>query len=143
MMPRFWVITDHGRGQIVLVIRGTMSLNEIAVDLTCDVVDFEPASTPAITDISETPIPGEFEFPDLDEHEKEAHSNSSRPKYQVHGGMLRLAKAMGDIGKPVQVAVKRALYNNPDFGKFICVHKVNEAPILTGMGVIRSSVMRS
>lgn len=125
MMPRFWVITDHGRGQIVLVIRGTMSLNEIAVDLTCDVVDFEPASTPTYTDIAETPIPGEFEFPDFGEHAKEA-DNNNRPKYQVHGGMLKLARAMGDIGKPVHTAVKRALYNNPDFGKSIHANKVQE-----------------
>lgn len=142
MMPRFWVITDHGRGQIVLVIRGTMSLNEIAVDLTCDVEDFEPASTPAVSDMYETSVPGEFEFPSFDEQEKEARRNSSRPKYQVHGGMLKLAKAMGYIGKPVQVAVKRALYNNPDFGNFIYFHKVNEHPFLI-IGGIRSSVVRS
>lgn len=30
-MPRFWVLTDHNRKQIVLVVRGTMSLNELAV----------------------------------------------------------------------------------------------------------------
>jgi hypothetical protein len=30
-MPRFWVLTDHARRQVVLVFRGTMSLNELAV----------------------------------------------------------------------------------------------------------------
>lgn len=34
--PRFWVLTDHGRRQVVLVVRGTMSFNELAaVGLTC------------------------------------------------------------------------------------------------------------
>ncbi|KZV68941.1 alpha/beta-hydrolase [Peniophora sp. CONT] len=44
-MPRYWVLTDHTRRQIVLVFRGTMSLNELAVDLTCDPAEFEPASS--------------------------------------------------------------------------------------------------
>ena len=39
-MPRFWVLTDHVREEVVLVIRGTMSLNELAVDLTCDPTPF-------------------------------------------------------------------------------------------------------
>ncbi len=30
-MPRFWVLTDHARRQVVLLLRGTMSLNELAV----------------------------------------------------------------------------------------------------------------
>jgi len=42
-MPRFWVLTDHSRRQIVLVFRGTMTLNEVAVDLTCEPEEFEPA----------------------------------------------------------------------------------------------------
>ena len=42
-MPRFWVLTDHSRQQIVLVFRGTMTLNEVAVDLTCEPEEFEPA----------------------------------------------------------------------------------------------------
>ena len=44
-MPRFWVLTDHVRREVVLVIRGTMSLNELAVDLTCEPSEFEPASS--------------------------------------------------------------------------------------------------
>ncbi|KAG9075044.1 hypothetical protein FRC06_010309, partial [Ceratobasidium sp. 370] len=42
-LPRFWVLTDHGRKQVVLVLRGTYSLNELAIDLTCDPVPFSPA----------------------------------------------------------------------------------------------------
>jgi hypothetical protein len=30
--------------------------------------------------------------------------------------MLRMARAMGDVGKPVQLAVHEALYRNPDYG---------------------------
>jgi sn1-specific diacylglycerol lipase len=42
-MPRFWVLTDHSRQQIVLVFRGTVTLNEVAVDLSCEPEEFEPA----------------------------------------------------------------------------------------------------
>ena len=139
LMPRFWVLTDHGRGQIILVIRGkisiptpstliklisltgTMSLNEIAVDLTCEPEAFLPASTQPLrspTDESsddENPIPGNFTFPKVSETEvKEEDGVPSQ--YQVHGGILKLARAMGDIGKPVHLAVLEALYNNPDYG---------------------------
>jgi sn1-specific diacylglycerol lipase len=42
--------------------------------------------------------------------------SSVLPKYHVHSGMYRMAKAMGDVGKPVQLAVLDALYRNPDYG---------------------------
>lgn len=93
---------------------GTMSLNEIAVDLTCHPEPFQPAQTDS------------FEF--FDEEEADPHvwrqyrsrrkSKAKEPlTYFVHSGMLRMAKAMGDIGKPVQLAVQEALYNNPGFGE--------------------------
>jgi hypothetical protein len=47
--------------------------------------------------------------------EKENRDNGDL-KYHVHGGMLKMAKAMGDIGKPVHLAVLEALHHNPDFG---------------------------
>ncbi len=107
-MPRFWVLTDHGRQQVVLVIRGTMSLNEIAVDLTCDPEDFAPSRTTS-SEEDETPIPGQFTFPT-------SSVEPPSPKYQVHSGILRMAKAMGDVGKPVQIAVQEALHRNPGYG---------------------------
>ena len=53
-MPRFWVLTDHSRQQIVLVFRGTMTLNEVAVDLTCEPEEFEPACESADDDEEDT-----------------------------------------------------------------------------------------
>lgn len=91
---------------------GTMSLNEIAVDLTCEPDTFQPASTPPPSEADENPVPGQFAFPAVSEKE-----NTSDRVYHVHGGMLRMAKAMGDVGKPVHLAVLEALYNNPDFGQ--------------------------
>ncbi|KAF8164901.1 hypothetical protein B0H34DRAFT_687065 [Crassisporium funariophilum] len=125
LMPRFWVLTDHSRGQIVLVLRGTMSLNEIAVDLTCEPELFQPASTPSHSEDDEDPIPGQFAFPSLSE--KGASSSweeGAKQKYHVHGGMLRMAKLMGEVGKPVQLAVLEALYNNLDYELVLCGHSL-------------------
>ena len=40
------VLTDHGPAQVALVLRETVSLKEIAADLTCEPEDFEPATSP-------------------------------------------------------------------------------------------------
>ncbi|KAF8075891.1 hypothetical protein FPV67DRAFT_1469670 [Lyophyllum atratum] len=122
MMPRFWVLTDHGRGQVVLVLRGTMSLNEIAADLTCDAEEFEPATT-IISDEEQQPVPGQFAFPSMSQPQSSASSTNS-PRYHVHSGMLRMARVMGDVGKPVQLAVQEALYSNPDYELVMCGHSL-------------------
>ncbi|KAF9446738.1 alpha/beta-hydrolase, partial [Macrolepiota fuliginosa MF-IS2] len=131
LMPRFWVLTDYNRKQVVLVIRGTVSLNEIAVDLTCSPKPFHPAQPQ--DDIDED---------DEEEEEEEYKAKEKRsplkffsrkkPKdqqkksspYFVHSGMLRMAKAMGNVGKPVHVAVQDALYQNPGFELVLCGHSL-------------------
>jgi len=92
-----------------------MSLNEIAVDLTCEPEFFEPASTPP-SEVDENPVPGQFAFPSMSEKTKET-SDGTHPTYHVHGGMLKMAKAMGDNGNPLHLAVLEALHSNPDFGE--------------------------
>jgi sn1-specific diacylglycerol lipase len=96
---------------------GTMSLNEIAVDLTCESADFEPASSLSATaeGDEDEPVPGQFRFP-TEHYPFPSSSSFSHPRYHVHSGMLRMARAMGDVGKPVQLAVHEALYRNPDYG---------------------------
>ena len=81
------------------------------MDLTCEPVDFTP---PKASPPDETHVPGQFAFPTV--HEE---PDTPEPTYQVHSGILRMAKAMGDIGKPVQVAVQAALHMNPDYGPLI------------------------
>ena len=95
-----------------------MSLNEIAVDLTCDAETFLPASTPPSTDEDDHLLPGQFVFPTISE-EVSVEETTGEPEYHVHGGMLKMAKLMGDVGKPVQLAVLDALHNNPDYGEFL------------------------
>ncbi|KAJ7638367.1 hypothetical protein FB45DRAFT_1131921 [Roridomyces roridus] len=116
LMPRFWVLTDHPRGEIVLVLRGTMSLNEIAVDLTCDDEEFEPATTTA----SDDDMPGQFVFPSL----PFPGSSGTQTRHHAHSGMLRMARAMGGVGKPVHLAVHEALLHNPNYQLVLCGHSL-------------------
>lgn len=114
----------------MLVLRGTMSLNEIAADLTCEPEWFQPAETSSPAEQEEADVyhgmPGSLRFPSMasprprsqgqGHSKRRAASVDSTPRYHVHGGMLRMARLMGGIGKPVQLAVQKALHSNPDFG---------------------------
>lgn len=213
-MPRYWVLTDHTRRQIVLVFRGTMSLNELAVDLTCDPAEFEPASSdepdptfpqprpsspyqpttstslhahfqqtgkkaqnrppaegPAVEvqardfeyefgapSDNETSMPGGLSSPSIptaprprtkssrstrkpparastvpfpdksDDHDLEgsrpermrsasfASVGSFQESYEVHGGMLTMARIMGAKGAPVHEAVRAAMKSCKGYG---------------------------
>ncbi|KAL4075580.1 hypothetical protein J3A83DRAFT_4088897 [Scleroderma citrinum] len=135
-MPRFWVLTDHDRHQVVLVLRGTMSLNELAVDLTCVPVEFVPASSPSGEDKLRTyDILGSDDLKSLSTTttKQQGHripssrsvpASDKRPRYHVHGGMLRMARVMGEIGKPVHRAVADALNRNPDYELILCGHSL-------------------
>ncbi|KAG1753287.1 hypothetical protein EDB19DRAFT_1978867 [Suillus lakei] len=118
-MPRFWVLTDHDRHQVVLVLRGTMSLNELAVE-------FEPASSTSQEDTGDSiPFPGSSRrTPRRRLSILSTTSHDRQPKYQVHGGMLRMARVMGEIGKPVHVAVMDALTRNPGYELILCGHSL-------------------
>jgi sn1-specific diacylglycerol lipase len=83
-----------------------MSLNELAVDLTCDPVPFKPGSS------EERPKEGESVGL---EHLDRAAQDSQH--YEVHGGMLKLARAMGSPDKAVHGAVKKALTENEGYGQ--------------------------
>ncbi|KAI0922103.1 hypothetical protein AcW2_006890 [Taiwanofungus camphoratus] len=173
LMPRFWVLTDHVRREVVLVIRGTMSLNELAVDLTCDTAPFElhtssrREAAPSFRGDADAPkdaaeearvdedeggnwsefdeglesIPGSFPMdlstpsppkrpsrpsetvmqpqplpPTPDEEDAESHL--------VHGGILKMARAMGAPGKSVHVAVRDALKRNRGYSLILCGHSL-------------------
>nr|GAT46135.1 lipase class 3 [Mycena chlorophos] len=125
LMPRFWVLTDHSRAQIVLVLRGTFSLNEVAADLTCEEEEFVPATTPPQTEEDIHHVPGRFVFPGTKLAPMlETAETPAAPRYYVHGGMLRMARAMGGVGKPVQLAVHEALHHNPDYDLVMAGHSL-------------------
>lgn len=145
-MPRFWVLTDHARREVVLIIRGTMSLNELAVDLTCDTAPFElpcdmyrsrsrsrsrpppPGSGSDVEDQMEG-MPGFFPI-DISTPSTPTHARKSSgedvdgEEHLVHGGMLKMARAMGGRGKPVHVAVRDALRRNSGYALVLCGHSL-------------------
>ena len=88
-----------------------MSFNELAVDLTCDPEHFQPISSEADWD-PERDVPG-YLHPS---HKTQQHAPGPETPFQVHGGMLKMARVMGGIGKPVHMAVRNALRRNKDYG---------------------------
>jgi hypothetical protein len=95
-----------------------MSLNELAVDLTCDPVEFELASSASAEDHhldDKVPLSTSGRRPGR-RRPSLLLSTDRHPRYHVHGGMLRMARVMGEIGKPVHLAVTDALSRNPDYG---------------------------
>ena len=142
-----------------------MSLNELAVDLTCDPTPFtlprtdrpsqsRPAPGPSSSAGAEVPKPVHTMEPIYDEQEEEDHIPGSFPfpvdvsvpfprsrkvsdlkaksaaqtapfprmrvlsesvedgAYFVHGGMLKMTRAMGGPGRPVHNAIRDALRRN-------------------------------
>jgi hypothetical protein len=91
-----------------------MSLKDIAVDLTCEVEDFVPASTPAYhAEEKSCRIPGQYTFPTVT---PPTTSTDAPTSYHVHSGMRAMAQAMGGVGNPVHIAVHAALEKNPEYG---------------------------
>ncbi|KZS94124.1 alpha/beta-hydrolase [Sistotremastrum niveocremeum HHB9708] len=118
-MPRYWILTDHARRQVVVVLRGTMSINELAVDLTCDPEPFSPVSSSRMEDWSpEEDVPG---FLSAGAQE----TSSQTPEgFQVHSGIKRLAYTMGSKGGPLHMAVRGALRRNDGYELVLCGHSL-------------------
>lgn len=76
-----------------------MSLNELAVDLTCDATTFTPT---------------------LDSSSSSANGKA----YSVHSGMLLLAQKMGHPGTPLHTVLKAALEANDGYSLSIVGHSL-------------------
>ena len=157
-----------------------MSLNELAVDLTCDPAPFtlpqhrasssshQPSVPEYVQEAREDSfdeldeeienLPGSFPFPmDLSvpsspTPDEKVKGKSTKPfprarvpsesaddaVYIVHGGMLKMTRAMGAPGKPVHVAVRQALRKNKGYCTFprllwkLCAHPWRIALVLCG-----------
>ncbi|KAG9119280.1 hypothetical protein FRC07_005758 [Ceratobasidium sp. 392] len=90
--------------------RRTYSLNELAIDLTCDPVPFVPAREKPIWSKPDTPSNGQ-------------HIEDDEPHF-VHGGMLKTAELMGLQGKPVHTAVANALRANRGYELILTGHSL-------------------
>jgi len=148
-----------------------MSLNDLAVDLTCDPADFIPAedfpphthlntydstlsfeSNQTLDDTDEDytfvneeeileAMPGSYpgfldvEYtpnPSVDDSYSSATSSAGEPnRYQVHGGIYKLALGMGGVGRPVWMVVRDAMKRNKGYDLILCGHSLGAG--LSGM----------
>ncbi|RUP47707.1 hypothetical protein BC936DRAFT_145427 [Jimgerdemannia flammicorona] len=96
--PSSYLIRDHNSSSVILALRGTFSLNDLVVDLTCEELDFK--------------LPDELDDP-------------SSPVYKVHSGMIRVAKKLATPGPgTVFDALKKALDENQNYGLVIVGHSL-------------------
>ncbi|KAF9185356.1 hypothetical protein BGZ51_002692 [Haplosporangium sp. Z 767] len=109
--PRYYLLDDVETKQIVLVLRGTKSLHDLMIDLTCDGADLW-------LDHDTTPL-------------RDAQGNSTRPRrirkkpFRVHGGFLKAANTIASpetIG--IQEKVKAALEARPGYSLLLIGHSL-------------------
>lgn len=99
--PSYYLIRDHNSSSIILALRGTFSLNDLVVDLTCEETTFK--------------LPSELEDP-------------SAPVYKVHSGMCTAAQDLATPGPgTVFNALKKALEENQGYGLVIVGHSLGAA----------------
>ncbi|GAA96787.1 uncharacterized protein L969DRAFT_26474 [Mixia osmundae IAM 14324] len=106
--PRYFVITDHPTKSICLSLRGTLTIDDLATDLTCEEASFTAHTRHWASSES-------LDGPTI---------RNSEDQYLVHGGMLEIAEAIGGPSGRLTRAVRRALQANPDYSLFIVGHSL-------------------
>ncbi|KAK4047893.1 hypothetical protein OIV83_005075 [Microbotryomycetes sp. JL201] len=115
--PRFFVVTDYPNQSVNIILRGTLSVDDVATDLACEPAPFDetlywdPSSVRR--DTTRTTYSSDTAQPSL------AHEG-----YAVHGGMFEMALAIGGRDGPLTRAVSRALKKNPTFDLFLAGHSL-------------------
>ena len=118
--PRFYVVTDHPRKTIILVLRGTLSVGDLAADLTCESVPFNfDVEVKARMDQTLAASKG-------DGKEKGAKSLFLDETTQdlCHEGMYITAHEIGVRGRSVHRSVASALAANPGYSIDITGHSL-------------------
>ncbi|KAG9284867.1 hypothetical protein G9A89_003790 [Geosiphon pyriformis] len=96
--PTYYLIRDHSSKSIILALRGTMSIHDLIVDLSCDYIDF----------VLPEDVQRGVEIP-----------------YQLHKGIFNAAKMLATPGKSsVFEALKREMELNEDYGLVLVGHSL-------------------
>ncbi|RIA95596.1 hypothetical protein C1645_757342 [Glomus cerebriforme] len=96
--PSYFIIRDHTTESIILALRGTMSIHDLIVDLTCEYEDFQ--------------------FP-------EDIQRGIETKHKVHKGIFQVAKGLAEPGKSgVFEVIKRELEANEGYGLVLVGHSL-------------------
>ena len=114
--PRFYVVTDHPRKTIILVLRGTLSVGDVAADLTCESVPFtfDPEVQKNIDTSTAT----------KDSNGKSGRFVDDAHPDLCHEGMYITAHEIGAPGRSVHRAVAAALGANSGYSIDITGHSL-------------------
>ncbi|KAF9973196.1 hypothetical protein BGZ73_003582 [Actinomortierella ambigua] len=120
--PRYYILDDAESKQIVLVLRGTKSLHDLMVDLTCDAADLvlDHETQPPVT-AAVDPLHRRHYF-----HHRHGHHDNTPPRpYKVHAGFLKAARTMASVDTVgIQERIHWALQDRPDYGLLIIGHSL-------------------
>lgn len=96
--PSYFIIRDHTTESIILALRGTMSIHDLIVDLTCEYEEFQ--------------LPEDVQ-------------RGIETKHKVHKGMFQVAKSLAEPGKTgVYEVLKRELEANEGYGLVLVGHSL-------------------
>ncbi|KAF9285191.1 hypothetical protein BGZ74_001544 [Mortierella antarctica] len=115
--PRYYLLDDVETKQIVLVLRGTKSLHDIMIDLTCDASDLW-------LDHDSTPTSSSFASGQNATGQDNGQQRKKKP-FKVHGGFLKAARTIASadtIG--IQEKIKAALEDRPDYSLLLIGHSL-------------------
>ncbi|KAG0039313.1 hypothetical protein BGZ82_008761 [Podila clonocystis] len=114
--PRYYLLDDTETKQIVLVLRGTKSLHDIMIDLTCDASDLwlNHDSTPTSS----------FTVSGQNATGQNGQQRKKKP-FKVHSGFLKAARTIASadtIG--IQEKIKAALEDRPGYSLLLIGHSL-------------------
>jgi hypothetical protein len=102
--PSYFIIRDHTTESIILALRGTMSIHDLIVDLTCEYEDFQ--------------------FP-------EDIQRGIETKHKVHKGIFKVAKGLAEPGQSgVYEVIKRELEANEGYGLVLVGHSLGAGKLI-------------
>lgn len=129
--PRYYIVTDHKARKIILILRGSLTLGDIAADLTCESREFyfpdsnqnreSSSNGQTATDSSTGPVP--FPATEASTSARSAHHHDTEVPL-VHEGMYETALGVGSIGRPVHRAVRAALEAQPGYALDLAGHSL-------------------
>ncbi|SJX61812.1 uncharacterized protein SRS1_12796 [Sporisorium reilianum f. sp. reilianum] len=114
--PRFYVVTDHPRKTIILVLRGTLSVGDLAADLTCESVPF----------VFDAEVQKNLDAQRSDAKNANAKFAQAEVSHSqlCHEGMYITAHEIGAQGRSVHRAVASALSANEGYSIDVTGHSL-------------------
>lgn len=148
--PRYYIVTDHKAQKVVLILRGSLTIGDIAADLTCESREFhfpDPESrvrrqSPTSQGTSAVPFPASEastsrnSLNQCEKYREEKYrqyvsqiadnddDEADDTKPLVHEGIYETALALGSPYAPVHRAVRLALEASPSYSLDIAGHSL-------------------